>query len=84
MSERRILVRTFDNWLDAKRVKFGEDWLGEMSWKMTDVINQFTRYAGFMYSSTSDFTDWLDNEFDSVIVESMRKTRKDSLIGLEV
>ena len=84
MSERRILVRTFENWLDGNRRRFGDDWLGEMSWKMTDVINQFTRYAGFMYSSTKDFEDWLDNELDSVIVQTMRKTRKDELIGLGI
>ena len=76
MSERRILYRTFDNWLGANRKRFGEDWMDESSWNMSNIINQFIRHAGFMYSSTKDFEQWLDDEFDSLIQQSIRDASK--------
>ena len=84
MSERRILSSTFTRWLSGNRRRFGEDWMGEMSWKEGQIIHEFTRYAGFMYASTKDFTQWLDDKFDSVIQETMKKQGKTSLVGLEM
>jgi hypothetical protein len=79
MSERRILYRTFDNWLGGHRKRFGPDWMGESSWSMNNIVNQFIRYAGFMYSSTKDFEQWLDNEFDSLIQQSVRDAGKPTI-----
>jgi hypothetical protein len=77
MSNSRILNTTLEKWSRGKRRKLGPGWGDEdLSWNANNIVNQFIRYAGFMYSSTSDFEDWLDTFFDSQITKTMKDAGK--------
>ncbi len=77
MSESRILHTTLEKWSRGKRKRLGPGWRDEeMRRHANNIVNQFIRYAGFMYSSTKDFEDWLDTFFDSAITKTMKQADK--------